>query len=164
MPTETSVLFVCMGNICRSPMAEGVFRHLLDREGLSDRFRVDSAGTDAWHVGESPDVRSARTAAAHGVTLGGHARQVLPEDLRRFRYVVAMDRSNLANLQALLDGVGGEASLCLLREFDQEGGPGSEVPDPYYGGARGFEEVFEMIERSCEGLLKHILEEEGAGP
>jgi len=161
MANEISVLFVCTGNICRSPMAEGVFRHLLDREGLSDRFRVDSAGTDDWHVGESPDVRSVRTAAAHGVTLGGHARHVLPEDFRRFDYILAMDRSNLASLEALRDGVGGEAPLYLLREFDPRGEPGAEVPDPYYGGPGGFEEVFAMVERSCEGLLRQIRGEIG---
>lgn len=161
MTREIAVLFVCLGNICRSPLAEGVFRHLLDQEGLADRFRVDSAGTDSWHVGESPDARSVRTAAAHGVSLGGHARQTLPEDFRRFDYIVAMDRSNLADLQRFRDGVGGEASLYLLREFDPQGGPGAEVPDPYYGGPNGFEDVFAMVERSCRGLLDHILEEEG---
>jgi protein-tyrosine phosphatase len=161
MPNEISVLFVCLGNICRSPMAEGVFRHILDEEGWSDRFRVDSAGTDSWHVGESPDARSVRTAASHGVTLGGHARQTRPEDFRRFHYIVAMDRSNLASLERYRDGVGGQASLYLLREFDPEGGPGAEVPDPYYGGPSGFEDVFAMVERSCRGLLDHILEEKG---
>jgi protein-tyrosine phosphatase len=164
MAKEISVLFVCLGNICRSPLAEGVFRHLLDQEGLSDRFRVDSAGTDSWHVGESPDVRSVRTASAHGIRLGGHARQTRPEDFRRFDYIVAMDRSNLAELQRYRDGVGGEASLYLLREFDPEGGPGAEVPDPYYGGPTGFEDVFAMVERSCRGLLHHILEEEDLAP
>jgi protein-tyrosine phosphatase len=161
MTREISVLFVCLGNICRSPMAEGVFRHLLDQEGLSDRFRVDSAGTGSWHVGESPDVRSVRTAAGHGVTLGGHSRQTRPEDFRRFDYIVAMDRSNLTELEGFRDGVGGDASLYLLREFDPQGGPGAEVPDPYYGGPTGFEDVFSMVERSCRGLLDHILEEEG---
>jgi len=161
MAHEIKVLFVCMGNICRSPMAEGVFRHLLDEQGMSDRFRVDSAGTDSWHVGESPDVRSIRTAAAHGVTLGGHARQVLPEDFRHFDYIVAMDRENLARLETLRDGGGEEASLYLLREFDPRGGPGAEVPDPYYGGPSGFEDVFQMVERSCRGLLDHIRDEEG---
>jgi protein-tyrosine phosphatase len=164
MPKEISVLFVCLGNICRSPLAEGVFRHLLDQEGHSDRFRVDSAGTDSWHVGESPDVRSVRTAAGHGVTLAGHARQTRSEDFRRFDYIVAMDRSNLENLEKFRDGVGGEASLYLLREFDPRGGPGEEVPDPYYGGPSGFEDVFAMVERSCRGLLDHILEEQGQAP
>ncbi len=164
MPQQISVLMVCLGNICRSPMAEGVFRHLLREEGLEERIRVDSAGTSAWHVGESPDVRSTRAAAAHGVTLEGAARQTQPEDFKRFDYVVAMDQSNLAALQEYRDGVGGEAALYLLREFDPEGAPGAEVPDPYYGGPGGFEEVYRMVERSCRGLLNHILQEKGMEP
>ena len=161
MSKEISVLFVCLGNICRSPLAEGVFRHLLDEEGLSDRFHVDSAGTGSWHVGESPDHRAMRSAATHGVTLGGHARQVQPEDFRGFDYLVAMDQSNLSHLQRFREGVGGEAALYLLREFDPEGGPGAEVPDPYYGGPNGFEEVFEIVSRSCREFLDHILKEHG---
>jgi protein-tyrosine phosphatase len=161
MSQEISVLFVCLGNICRSPLAEGVFRHVLDEEGISDRFKVDSAGTGSWHVGESPDHRSVRSAATHGVTLSGHSRPVQPEDFRQFEYIVAMDQSNLSHLQEYLDGVGGEAALYLLREFDPEGGPGAEVPDPYYGGPNGFEDVYDMVDRSCRGLLAHILEERG---
>lgn len=161
MSQEISVLFVCLGNICRSPLAEGVFRHVLDEEGLTDRFRVDSAGTGSWHVGESPDHRAIRSAATRGVTLTGHARQVQPEDFRDFQYIVAMDQSNLVHLELYRGGVGGEAALYLLREFDPEGGPGAEVPDPYYGGPNGFEEVYEMVDRSCRELLNHILEEHG---
>jgi protein-tyrosine phosphatase len=141
-------------------MAEGVFRHLLQEEGLDGRIRVDSAGTGGWHVGESPDLRSIRTAANHGVTLDGHARQIRSEDFRSFDYVIAMDQSNLENLERFrVDG--GDATLYLLREFDPEGGPGAEVPDPYYGGPGGFEDVYQMVERSCRGLLDHILEEAG---
>ena len=161
MPQDISVLMVCLGNICRSPMAEGVFEHLLKEEGLAHRIRVDSAGTGSWHVGESADIRYIRTAAGHGVTLTGSARQVQSEDFRRFDYIVAMDQSNLDNLEKFRDSAGGDAALYLLREFDPEGGPGSEVPDPYYGGARGFEDVYDMVERACRGLLDHILEEEG---
>ena len=161
MSQEISVLFVCLGNICRSPLAEGVFRHILDQEGVSDRFRVDSAGTGGWHVGESPDHRSARSAATHGVTLTGHARQVQPEDFRRFEYILAMDQSNLSHLLQYREGVGGEAALYLLREFDPEGGPGAEVPDPYYGGPNGFEEVYDIVDRSCRHFLDHVLEEHG---
>ena len=161
MPQEISVLFVCLGNICRSPLAEGVFRHILDQEGVSDRFRVDSAGTGGWHVGESPDHRSVRSAATHGVILTGHSRQIQPEDFQSFDYIVAMDQSNLSHLQRYREGVGGGAALYLLREFDPEGGPGAEVPDPYYGGPNGFEEVYEMVERSCRELLHHVLEEHG---
>jgi protein-tyrosine phosphatase len=163
MSEPITVLFVCLGNICRSPLAEGVFRHILDERGLADRFRVDSAGTGSWHVGESPDHRAMRSAATRGVTLSGHARQVQPEDLRSFQYIVAMDRSNLAELERYRSAVGGEASLYLLREFDPDGGPGAEVPDPYYGGPNGFENVYEMVERSCEALLEHVLEEHGEG-
>jgi len=161
MSQEISVLFVCLGNICRSPLAEGVFRHVLDERKISDRFLVDSAGTGSWHVGESPDHRSARSAATHGVILTGHARQVQPEDFRRFEYILAMDQSNLIHLQEYRDRVGGEAALYLLREFDPEGGPGAEVPDPYYGGPNGFEEVYNIVDRSCRALLNHILEESG---
>ncbi len=163
MSREISVLFVCLGNICRSPMAEGVFRHVVDEAGVTDRFRIDSAGTGDWHVGESPDIRSVRTAAGRGVRLGGHARQIRAEDFRRFDYILAMDRSNLEDLEEIRRRVEGEASLYLLREFDPEGGPGAEVPDPYYGGPTGFDDVFDMVERSCLGLLDHILEEEGEG-
>ena len=163
MPNEIRVLMVCLGNICRSPMAEGVFRHLLEENGLEDRIRVDSAGTGSWHVGESPDIRSARTAASHGIDLTGRSRQVQPEDFRNFDYIVAMDRSNLEELERLRDGVGGQGALYLLREFDPEGEPGAEVPDPYYGGPGGFEEVFQMVERSSRGLLEHILQEHGEG-
>lgn len=161
MPKDVSVLMVCLGNICRSPMAEGVFRHILEEEGLDQRISVDSAGTGSWHVGESPDLRSVRTAASHGVTLTGTARQVLSEDFRKFDYIVAMDGSNLHALERFRDGTGGETALYLLREFDPEGGPGAEVPDPYFGGPGGFEEVFAMVERSSRGLLAHILREEG---
>jgi protein-tyrosine phosphatase len=161
MAQEISVLFVCLGNICRSPLAEGVFRHVLDSEGLTNRFLVDSAGTGSWHVGESPDHRSVRSAATHGVTLTGHARQVQPEDFDRFDYIVAMDQSNLSHLQQYQANVGGEAVLYLLREFDPEGGPGAEVPDPYYGGPNGFEEVYQIVDRSCRAFLEHVLGEQG---
>jgi protein-tyrosine phosphatase len=161
MPETIRVLMVCLGNICRSPMAEGVFRHILEEEGLDGKISVDSAGTGSWHVGESPDIRSVRTAAGHGVTLEGNARQVSPEDFRTFDYIVAMDTSNLHDLERFRGGVGGDSALYLLREFDPEGGPGAEVPDPYYGGSRGFEDVFDMVERSSRGLLRHILREHG---
>jgi protein-tyrosine phosphatase len=163
MARETSVLFVCLGNICRSPLAEGIFRHVLDEDGLTDRFRVDSAGTGGWHVGESPDIRAVRIAATKGVTLSGHARQVQPEDFRRFDYILAMDRDNLESLERYREKVGGEAALYLLREFDPEGGPGAEVPDPYYGDPAGFDGVFTMLERSCTGFLQHIGDEGGMG-
>jgi len=154
-PRPTSVLFVCMGNICRSPLAEGVFRHLVEADGLGDAFVIDSAGTGAWHVGDAPDPRSVEVAAAHGVRLEGRARQVTPEDLLRFDVVVAMDRDNLAALRELADAGGGTARVRLLRAFDPTA-DGDEVPDPYYGGASGFERVYRMVHAACEGLLAEL--------
>ena len=152
---RTSVLFVCLGNICRSPLAEGVFRHLADEAGLSERFDIDSAGTGSWHVGERPDARAAMVAQQHGVDLECRARQLTEDDLRRFDYVIAMDRENLQNIRRMADAIGSEAEVALLREFDPEGG-GDEVPDPYYGGASGFETVYEMVQRSCANLLERL--------
>lgn len=150
------VLFVCLGNICRSPLAEGVFRHLVREQGLAHRFRIDSAGTGAWHVGEPPDPRSRSVAGRHGVSLDGQrARQVTVADFTDFDYVVAMDRDNLRALERLRGGAGGEAHLVLLRDHDPEPGDG-EVPDPYYGGPGGFDEVFAMVRRSAEALLVDI--------
>jgi protein-tyrosine phosphatase len=153
-PNARSVLFVCLGNICRSPLAEGVFRHLVRAEGLEDRFVIDSAGTGAWHVGDPPDTRSIAVAEANGVALEGRARQVRPEDLERFDVVVAMDRENLRDLQRMAAN-GARSRVHLLREFDPEGG-GDEVPDPYFGGTGGFEAVYRMVRRSCEALLQEL--------
>jgi len=151
---RTSVLFVCLGNICRSPLAEGVFRDLVRAEGLEDRFEIESAGTGAWHVGELPDSRATMVAERYGVTLESRARQVIDEDLGRFHYIIAMDGENLSHLQRMAEAAGSEAHVHLFREFDPEGG--GDVPDPYYGGASGFETVYEMVARSARGLLDHI--------
>jgi protein-tyrosine phosphatase len=153
--TRTSVLFVCLGNICRSPLAEGVFRHLVDEAGLSDRFEIDSAGTGDWHVGERPDARATVVAGRHGVRLDSRARQVSSDDLERFDYVVAMDRENLRALQRMGASLGASAEIRLLRAYDAEA-DGDEVPDPYYGGASGFELVYDMVNRACAALLLHI--------
>lgn len=155
---RTSVLFVCLGNICRSPLAEGIFRRLVADAGLEGKFEIESAGTGAWHVGERPDARAEMVASQHGVSLLSRARQVTDDDLRRFDYVIAMDRENLRNLQRMADALGSEtdAQIHLLREFDPERGDGDEVPDPYYGGASGFENVYEMVRRSCRALLSRL--------
>jgi protein-tyrosine phosphatase len=156
-----SVLFVCLGNICRSPMAEGVFRHRAREAGAED-LRVDSAGTGAWHAGEPPDPRSVAVARRHGVILEGRARQVEALDFQRFTLIVAMDADNLRELERQRAVVGGGAELRLLREWDPEAGAEREVPDPYYGGTDGFLTVFEMVDRSCRALLEEVLEG-GAG-
>ena len=141
------ILFVCMGNICRSPTAEGVMRRLIDDAGLD--IEVDSAGTGDWHVGEPPDERAALAARRRGVTLEGAARQVRPMDFRRFDVIVAMDRRNLGELLALAPDDEAAAKVRLLV-------PDADVPDPYYGGDHGFETVLDMVEAACRELLHEL--------
>ena len=143
----TRVLFVCMGNICRSPTAEGVFRHLRDEAGVADEFIVDSAGTGGWHAGEPPDERATAAARSRGVTLASTARQVVAEDFDEFDVIVAMDTSNLRDLRRIAPP-GTAHKLRLLA--------GVDVPDPYYGGQDGFDEVFDLVERSCRALLDEL--------
>ena len=156
-----SVLFVCMGNICRSPTAEGVFRHLADREGVLGRLRVDSAGIGDWHVGQRPDERAITHAHRRGYDLTPlRARQVTRDDFARFDYILGMDERNLRDLRALApDDYGGR--LGLLLHFVPHLGL-REVPDPYFGGADGFEKVLELTERACAALLEHIRRTHGA--
>jgi protein-tyrosine phosphatase len=158
---RTSVLFVCLGNICRSPLAEGIFRTLVAQRGLEDRFDIDSAGTGGWHAGEPPDTRAMEVAARNGVRLTSRARQVTRTDLERFDWVIAMDRDNLTALEGLATSARAQSVLHLLRAFDPAGGAtDNEVPDPYYGGPSGFVNVYEMVDRSCAALLAHILAED----
>ena len=149
------VLFVCMGNICRSPTAEGVFRHLVEGQGLRGRIMVDSAGTHAYHVGQPPDTRAQAAASRRGIDLSRQrARKANSGDFKRFDYVLAMDRDNYTDLTSICPP-GEEHRLKLFLDF----APGIEtrdVPDPYYGGNRGFEAVLNMVEKASEGLLEHI--------
>lgn len=159
---KTKVLFVCLGNICRSPTAEGVFRKLVEDRGLSGDFEIDSAGTSAWHRGEAPDPRSQEEALRHGIDLSRQrSRPVVPQDFHQFDYIVAMDGENLRELRkrcpASLQG-----RLHRLPAFAPELGV-SDVPDPYYGGARGFENVFEIVRAGAAGLLAAIEKEQAAG-
>ena len=148
------VLFVCLGNICRSPTAHAVFASRVAAQGLADRIRVDSAGTGDWHVGESPDERSQQHALRRGYDLAPlRARQVSVRDFHEFDFVLAMDRSNLANLERMRPAeFKGELGLFL----PYGGSEVAEVPDPYYGGARGFETVLDLIEDAADGLLDHL--------
>lgn len=158
--SPVKVLFVCMGNICRSPTAEAVFRHKVEEAGLAHRIHTDSAGTHGYHVGERPDPRATEAASRRGIDLSGlRARKAAKQDFDDFDYVMAMDRDNLGLLEMLRDGTD-DARLHLFLEFAPQR-PESEVPDPYYGGDRGFEHVLDLIEEAADGLLAHIRERHG---
>ncbi len=153
---KIGVLFLCMGNICRSPLAEGIFLHLARRRGAADRFRVDSCGTGGWHTGEPPDPRARAVAEKHGVELPSRARQLDPSrDASAFDLIIAMDASNREN--AIAAGVPAE-KIRLMRSFDPNAPADADVPDPYYGGARGFDDVYAMLDSACRGLLDHLLD------
>ncbi|MFM7732869.1 MAG: low molecular weight protein-tyrosine-phosphatase [Cyanobium sp.] len=153
------VLFVCLGNICRSPAAEGVFLHLLAREGLQNAFVVDSAGTGGWHVGRPADPRMRAAAARRGIGLPSRARQLEDQDLLRFDHILTMDADNLAAVRSLARCLGGsEGATAAIRPLTNHcrRHDSHEVPDPYYGGEAGFEHVLDLLEDACEGLLEAL--------
>jgi protein-tyrosine phosphatase len=154
-----SICFVCLGNICRSPTAEGVMRKLVAARGLSGSIHIESAGTGAWHVGHAADARACSAAARRGYSLDGHARQFTPADFARFDYVLAADAQNVANLVAMATSDEAKRKIFLVRDFDRDAPEGSEVPDPYYGGPAGFEQVLDICEAACRGLLEHLMVE-----
>lgn len=157
MAEEKRILFVCMGNIVRSPLAENLFLQKVAVAGLAEQFSADSAGVIGYHVGEHPERRMRAVAARHGLNYDGQARQFERHDFERFDLILAMDQDNLADLQKLAHTPEQRAKLHLLREFDPQGEPGDdEVPDPYYGNIESFERAYEIIERSVEGLLKKL--------
>ena len=152
---KTSILFVCMGNICRSPTAEGVFRRKVAEAGLDNLFEIDSAGTHAYHVGEPPDRRAQQAAARRGFSLSEiRARRVAAEDFEHCQHIIAMDQDNLVLLRELAGPEQG-AKIRLFLEYAS--GPETEVPDPYYGGATGFERVLDLVEDASQGLLEALM-------
>ncbi len=159
------ILFVCLGNICRSPTAEGVMRALVREAGLQQSIELDSAGTGGWHVGSPPDERATQTASARGIVLEGSARQVRREDFEDFDLVIAMDGANLAELRRLAPDEQTRSRVRMLREFDPASAAAVasprapealDVPDPYYGGPRGFEDVLDIVQAACLGLLEEL--------
>jgi protein-tyrosine phosphatase len=150
------VLFVCLGNICRSPLAEAIFNHKIKILGLEDRFKSDSAGTSDFHIGELPDDRTMKCASKHGLNINHRGRQVNRTDFRDFDYILAMDDNNLRTLENLKNSYsffGKE--IQLMRDFAPEC-QGMSVPDPYYGGDEGFEEVYQILDEAIEGFLEKV--------
>jgi protein-tyrosine phosphatase len=146
----TRVLFVCLGNICRSPTAEGVMRRLVREQGLEDRIEIDSAGTGGWHVGAPPDARATDAARRRGTTLEGAARRFDPADFDRFDLIVAMDAENRRDLLALAPDDDARAKVRMFRPGDLD------VPDPYYGGDDGFDEVLDLVEEAAAALISEL--------
>lgn len=154
-----SVLFVCMGNICRSPLAEGVFRGLVQKAGLESAFHIDSAGTHFYHVGAPPDERSVAVGLKYGYDLTAQrCRLVSEQDFTDFTYILAMDKRNLRDLSAVAPSAELRQKPKLLLDYARVAILETEVPDPYYGGEDGFENVLKLVEYGCEGLLAHITE------
>jgi protein-tyrosine phosphatase len=158
--SNVRVLFVCLGNICRSPSAEAVMRAKVAAAGLQEQIELDSAGTGSWHIGEAPDTRARAAARARGIELDSVARQVGPRDFYEFDVILAMDSANLRALERLAPESRSRARLALLREFEPGAsgadGDGLDVPDPYYGGADGFDRVLDLLDVACDGLLEEL--------
>lgn len=155
MSNQVSVLFVCLGNICRSPTAEGVFRHLVEEAGLSDKIRIDSAGTGDWHIGKAPDERMQAAVLSRGYDLSSlRARQIQAEDLDAFDYVLVMDKQNQADVEDLVSELEQMDKIRLLLSFNPSAI--TEVPDPYYGGESGFHQVIDLVESACKRLLVQL--------
>lgn len=148
------VLFVCLGNICRSPLAEAIFNEKIIKRGLSDQFMADSAGTAIYHVGHNPDPRTIQVAFDHNIPVSHSGQQFKKRHVDEFDYLIAMDHSNYQNM---INEMGTQPdTLFLMRDFDPQG-KGKDVPDPYYGGQDGFEEMFQILDRSTDVLITFLL-------
>jgi protein-tyrosine phosphatase len=154
-----NVLFVCLGNICRSPLAEGIFKKLVKEKGLDSFIFSDSAGTSRWHIDEPPDTRSIQIAEKNGVELDHYGRQILRNDLDKFDYILAMDNENYEGILRLKNPDHyHKTKIMIMRDFDNQQS-GADIPDPYYGGQDGFQIVYDMLEESLTNLLNHIVKE-----
>ena len=158
-----SLCFVCLGNICRSPIGEAVMRHLLEQAALDGRVQVDSAGTAGYHSGESPDPRARAAGKRFGISVGGRARRFEPADFERFDYVLAMDRTNFEDLSRLAPSPQALEKLHLLRSFDPASPASGSVPDPYYGDDEDFDDVVRICLAACAPLLERLRREHSLG-
>ena len=156
------ICFVCQGNIIRSPLAENIFRHLVEEQNLIGKYQLDSAGTSAYHTGEAPDRRMRQVAAEHGFVYTGRAKQFRREDLKTCDLIVVMDNNNRRILESMAGDQPQLNKIRMMREFDPQGDGAMDVPDPYYGGLDGFEDTFQIVKRSCKGLLEAL--ENGLNP
>lgn len=151
------VLFVCLGNICRSPLAEAIFKHKVNGGGLQNLIQADSCGTAGYHIGDLPDPRTRANAQKNGITINHRGRQLQESDLEEFDYILAMDKSNLHNIKRLTNAELHVDKIHLMRSFDPH--QGDEVPDPYYGDETDFQEVFDILDRSVDHFIKKIKED-----
>ena len=156
---NTSLLFVCLGNICRSPAAEGIMRHIVERRGLEDRINIDSAGVSGWHEGELPDRRMRSHGADHGYDFSSRSRQFSRDDFKRFDHIVVMDDDNYSDIPAMAPNEDERSRVVMMTDFLRHHTGHTSVPDPYYGGDRGFELVIELLEDACEGLLEQVIKD-----
>lgn len=150
------ISFVCQGNIIRSPLAENMFRHLMEERGLSGKYQLDSSGTSAYHSGEAPDRRMRQVAAKHGFEYTGQAKQFRRDDLNKNDLIIVMDHNNRRIIKSLAEDEIQSNKIRMMREFDPQGSGELDVPDPYYGGEEGFEVTYQIVKRSCEGLMEAL--------
>jgi protein-tyrosine phosphatase len=152
---KVKVLFVCLGNICRSPLGAAVLKHKLKESGMDSWVEVDSCGTSNYNIGDNADPRTIASASKYGIAMDHCARQLSAEDLENFDFVFAMDQNNYRNIVRLAPGKEVQQKIKLLRAFDTQG-KGGEVPDPYHGGEKDFQEVYEMLDRSTTGFITYL--------
>lgn len=157
--SKIKVLFVCLGNICRSPLAEGLFQQKINERELTNKIMCDSCGTSDYHICEQPDHRTLKNAERNGLALNHQARQFTEEDFRQFDYIVAMDSANFGHIVSMTSQAAMQAKVHKMRDFDTADFKGTNVPDPYFGGERGFQEVYDILDRCTANLLDSILKE-----
>ncbi len=154
--SKHKVLFICLGNICRSPAAEGIMRNLVEKEGLGDKFEIDSAGIGSWHVGQLPDSRMRKCGAEHGYRFDSHARQFQKSDFKQFDTIVVMDNENYRTITSMASSQTDKDKVVRMADFLTSHREYTTVPDPYYGDYSDFELVITLLEDACQGLLKEI--------